>query len=32
LRIEQNREQPIDKFVKVVWIYKGKYAYDHKAN
>ena len=28
LRIEQNREQPIDKFVKVLWIYKGKLAYD----
>jgi len=31
LRIEQNREQPIDKFVKVLWIYKGKLKYDSNS-
>lgn len=31
LRIEQNREQPIDRFVKVVWIYKEKLTFDHKS-
>lgn len=28
LRIEQAREQPVDRFVKAFWIYKGKYPYD----
>lgn len=31
LRIEQNREQPIDRFVKVVLIYKGKLPFDIKS-
>lgn len=28
LRIEQCREEPIDKFVKIVWILKGRLPYD----
>ena len=30
MRIQQGREQPIDKFVKILYIYKGKYKFDHK--
>lgn len=30
--MEQLREEPIDKFVKIVWILKGKFIYDHRIH
>ena len=31
MRIDQNRQQPIDRFVQVLWIYKDKLRFDAKA-